>query len=419
MNGPSKRPTILLITADVSGDQNGGRLAVSLRRQMPSVRLLGVGGEAMRRAGVDVFIESGEASMVGPPDSLIAIRALRRVWNGIRELLAENPPDAAVLIDNETLNLLIARHLRRKGVPTAFFFPPQVWFWGRWRMRWIRSLSTRLLCAFEQEAKIYSAAGANATWIGHPLRDVVQVDEPPADALHRVNLDPKDPVVVLMPGSRRQELSVNCPTIFSAAEILQARDPTLQFAIPSASDALRAHLEKEVRHSKLTRYAIFNSGTYAVVNSARAVIQCSGTATLETALLGIPSIILYQCSALRMAIARRAMHVKYIGMVNILLGEMVQPEFFEPRIDPKRLADEAWSLIWDEPRRNAIKKRLAELPDVLGAPGAVDRAAGLVLALLHKPVVAYSTAAGGLPPARTIFNEPSTNQDSPALRTAD
>jgi lipid-A-disaccharide synthase len=392
----TKSPTIYLITADVSGDQNGARLAEALRRQMPRVRLLGIGGQAMRRAGVQVAIESGEASMVGPPDSLRSIRSLRRLWKGIRRLLVDNPPDAAVLIDNETFNLLIARRLRRLGVPTVFFFPPQVWFWGRWRMRWILSLAPRLLCAFKQEAEIYKAAGADATWIGHPLRDVVRVDNRPSAALRRLKLDPRNPLVVLMPGSRRQELRTNCRTIFAAAEILQAREPRLQFAIPLASDSLREQLETEVRRSKLTGYAIFTSNTYSVLSSARTVIQCSGTATLETALLGIPSIILYQCSSLRIAVARRAMHVKFIGMVNILLEEMVQPEFFEARIDPKRLADEAWSLLWDEDRRDAIKKRLMALPEVLGAPGALERAAASVLALLREPVDSDANSRGQL-----------------------
>jgi lipid-A-disaccharide synthase len=414
----SRSPTIYLITADVSGDQNGGRLAEALRRQMPRIKLVGVGGQAMRRAGVEVVIESSEASMVGPPDSLTAIRSLRRVWKDIRRLLAENRPDAAVLIDNETLNLLIARRLRRNGVPTAFFFPPQVWFWGRWRMRWILSLSPRLLCAFKQEAEIYRAAGADATWIGHPLRDVVHVYERPTTALHRLNLDPKDPIVVLMPGSRRQELRANCRTILAAAEILQARDPALQFAIPLASASLQEQLETEVRRSKLRRSAIYPSDNYAVVSSARIVIQCSGTATLETALLGIPSIILYQCSRLRFAIARRAMHVKFIGMVNILLGEMVQPEFFETHIDPKRLADEAWSLLWDDTRRDAIKKRLTALPEMLGAPGALDRAAASVLALLHEPIGSSSARTDWLRADKASVTNNGGDRNSAAVPTS-
>jgi lipid-A-disaccharide synthase len=260
-------------------------------------------------------------------------------------------------------------------------------------MRWILSLSPRLLCAFKKEAEIYKAAGADATWIGHPLRDVVHVNHRPSDSLRRLNLHPKDPLVVLMPGSRRQELRTNCRTILAAAEILQEREPNLQFAIPLASEPLREQLEFEVHRSKLKRYAIYTSGTYAVLSSARTVIQCSGTATLETALLGIPSIILYQCSSFRIAIARRAMHVKFIGMVNILLGEMVQPEFFQAHIDPNQLASEAWSLLWDDTRRNAIKERLAALPELLGAPGALERAATSVLEILRDPVGSHVTRA--------------------------
>jgi lipid-A-disaccharide synthase len=228
-----------------------------------------------------------------------------------------------------------------------------------------------------------------------------------------------DPTVVLMPGSRRQEIRANCRTILAAAELLQARDPNLQFAIPLASESLRIQLETEVRRSRLRRYAIYTPRTYAVVSSAQVVIQCSGTATLETALLGIPSIILYQCSRLRFVIAQRAMHVKFIGMVNILLEEMVQPEFFATHIDPKQLADEAWSLLRNDTRRNKIKKRLKALPDVLGAPGALDRAAAAVLALSHEPIGFRSTRPSRLHAVQTRIDDGGDDRNSSATRLAD
>lgn len=378
--------TVLLVAADVSGDQNGARLADALRQYAPNVRLIGAGGCAMREAGVELAVESEDVSMVGPPSSLGAVRAVFRVWRQLGRAIAENRPDAAVLIDNEMLNLLFARKLRSRGVPVAFFFPPQVWFWGRWRLRWIMPMSMRMLCAFKPEADFYLNAGADAVWTGHPLRDVVRVRDDAAAAMRSIGLDPNRPLVVLMPGSRSQEIRFHCSLMTSAALLLRQKHPDLQFAIPLASESLRTELESQVHASGLQNVSIYVPRSYAVLSRARAVLQCSGTATIEAALLGIPSVIVYQCPRLHHMVARRLMHVSFIGMPNILLGEMVQPEFFGSRIDSRRLAGELSSLLIDEKRRGQIRRRLAELPEMLGPTGAVDRAAASVLEMLPKPL---------------------------------
>jgi lipid-A-disaccharide synthase len=216
------------------------------------------------------------------------------------------------------------------------------------------------------------------------LRDVVRVREDSAAAMRAIGLDEKRPLVVLMPGSRPQEVRFNGPLMARAAIILQQSHPDLQFAIPLASETVRAELVRQVRENGLRNAAIYVPRTYAVLSRARAVLQCSGTATIETALLGIPSVIVYRCPRLHYAVARRVMHVNFIGMPNILLGEMVQPEFFGNRIAPEHLAAELHSLITDEARRYVICRRLADLPELLGPAGAVKRAALSVLELLPK-----------------------------------
>jgi lipid-A-disaccharide synthase len=380
----AKHPTICLVAADVSGDQSGARLAAAIGELCPDAKLIAAGGPALREAGVEVLVETGEASMVGPPGSFKSVRALLRVWRELCHTIDARQPDLAVLIDNETLNLLLARRLRRQDVPTAFFFPPQVWFWGRWRIRWIVRLSMRILCAFKQEADLYQDAGADALWTGHPLRDVVRVREDADAAMRAIALDPDRPLVVLMPGSRPQEVSYHSPLMAEVARILQARNPALQFAVPLASETLREQVEHQFGAGGLRDLSIYIPRSYAILSRARAVLQCSGTATIEAALLGIPSTIIYRCSRLHYAVARRFMHVKFIGMPNLLLGEMVQPEFFGTRLEPERLAAELTALLQDEARRSYIKRRLTELPDLLGPTGAIKRAALSVVEMLPR-----------------------------------
>src|SRR5579863_2746108 len=221
MNREAKPRVVCLVAADVSADQNAGRLATAIRRLAPQVRLIGAGGSAMRSADLDAVIDSSGVSMVGPPDSMRTLGSVVAVWRRLTAMIEETQPDVAVLIDNETLNMLFARWLRRRGIPTVFFFPPQIWFWGRWRLRWIAPISSRVLCAFSEEAELYRAAGVDTIWTGHPLRDVVKVKEDPARALCAIAIDPNRPLVVLMPGSRRQELNWHCKLMFAAAKILR------------------------------------------------------------------------------------------------------------------------------------------------------------------------------------------------------
>jgi lipid-A-disaccharide synthase len=387
MHEHSGRPlTICLVAGDVSGDQNGGRLARALLDLKPGLRLIGVGGAALRRSGVEVAVDSTGVSTVGPPDSLQVARLFIRVWSGTRSLIRTARPNLVVLIDAETLNVMLARWLRARGVPVVFFFPPQVWLWGRWRLPLIVPLAAQVLSAFREEAEIYRAAGANSLWVGHPLRDAVRINEDPAAALLKIGLRPDRPLVVLMPGSRQQEIRDLCEPIIGAAELLQQRDPTLQFAIPLASEELRQELETRVRRSTLHSTVIYNPESYAVLSRARVVLQCSGTATVEVGLLGIPSVIAYRCRPLYYSVGRRLMQVKFIGMVNILLDELVQPEFFQKHVDAVHLADEVWSLLTNETRRREIQARLAHLPEVLGPPGVMSRAARAVMELLDGSV---------------------------------
>jgi len=387
---------ILFVAGDISGDQNCGRLAAAIQRLAPDVQLMGAGGPAMREAGVEVMIETTDLSFVGFPGPRL-IQKHVSTYLRVMERIEANQPDLVVLVDNEWTNLVLATLLRRKGVPVLFFFPPQVWLWGRWRLPTIVPLARRVLSAFRDEAALYRSAGADTVWVGHPLCDVVQVNEDPALALREIGLDPSRPLIVLMPGSRRNEILGLAAPILGAARLLQERDPSLQFALPLASDSLRSAVERCVRASGVRDVALYRQRSYAVLSQAKVVLQCSGTATLEAALLGIPAVIAYRCKRIEYLFARYLIiDVDFIGMPNILLGEMVQPEFFQKHVDAQHLADEAWSLLRDQNRRRAIESRLARIRDLLGPPGAFHRAAEAVVELLpDAPEQQQRLAVGG------------------------
>ncbi len=383
MTEGTRSRTVFLVAGDVSGDQNAGRLAAAIREQAPDVRLVGAGGAAMREAGVEVAIETTQFSVVGFLDALRISRQLIATYRRVQALVTALRPDVVVLIDSETVMVPFARWLRRRELPAVFFFPPQVWFWGRWRLAWVRSLARRVISAFAPEADLYRRAGVDTVWVGHPLVDVVCVREDAALALTEIGLDPARPLVAVMPGSRRREINALLSPMLAAARLLQARDPALQFALPLASEGFRAEVECAVRDSGVRDLAIYRPRSYAVLSRARAVLQCSGTATLEAALLGIPAVIVYRLHAIEYVAARHVlMHVPFIGMPNLLLGEMVQPELFHRHVTAERMAEEMWALLSDSARHEAIQSRLARIRELLGVPGVFPRAAQAVVDLL-------------------------------------
>jgi len=391
----SKHRTVCFFAADISGDRLAADLARAIRDRHPDIALLGAGGSAMAAAGVDVRVHITHLSFTGVLDALRLLRELRRLFRWGMQMVLETQPDLVVLIDAEVVSLPFATWLWRRGIPVLFYFPPQTWLWGRWRMPLIVPLIKRVLSAFPAEAELYRRSGADTVWTGHPLRDLVQVKEDASSALRAIGLDPARPLVALMPGSRRSEIQRLSPPILGAARLMRAQKPELQFVLPLASETLRPEVEAQLARFPLRDLVVYRPDSYAVLSQAQVVIQSSGTATLETALLGIPSVITYRLRPIEYLFASWFMCVDYIGMANILLGDMVQPELFQKHVDAEHLAAEAWSLLTDDVRRRRIIGRLAQLRDLLGPPGAVERAAAAVVELLPEPQViaaeAYAT----------------------------
>jgi len=377
-----KRPTVCLIACDVSADQNAARLASAIRARAPQARLFGIGGRHQEEAGVEVLLRTTHLSFTGVLGALGRLPVLVAHYRKALALVEDLDPDLAVIVDAELVGCPFAARLRRRNVSVVLFFPPHVWFWGAWRAPLVASISTRVVSAFRREALIYERAGIDTVWVGHPLRDVVVSSGNRPAALRSLGLDPERPLLVLMPGSRRNEVARLLPPFLGAAQILQEREPRLQFALPVASEALRSEIENRTRRCGLRDLVLYRPVSYDVLASADVVVQSSGTATLETALLGVPSVIAYRCLAIEYLAARSMMRVPFIGLPNILLGESVQPEFFQRRVDAPHLAEEAWSLLTDEARRASIRAELARLPDLLGQPGVLERTAAAVLDLL-------------------------------------
>lgn len=331
-----------------------------------------------------MLLQTTHLSFTGVLGALTELPAMLRTYRRAVRLVERASPDLAVLVDAEVAGCPFALSLRRRRIPTTFFFPPQVWFWGAWRAPLVRHLARRVVCAFRPETAIYERAGVDTHWVGHPLRDVVRRTGKRDSALRAIGLDPTRPLVLLMPGSRRSEIARLLEVFVSAARLLQERDASLQFALPIASESLRSEIESRLRHHGLQSLSLYVPSSYDVLGAADVVLQSSGTATLETALLGVPAVIAYRLIPVEYYVARLFMRVPFFGLPNILLDEMVQPELLQRECNATHLAVAAAAILGDEARRNAIRAKLARLPELLGPRGAVDRAAEAILALVPE-----------------------------------
>jgi lipid-A-disaccharide synthase len=371
---------IFISGGEVSGDRHAAHLARHILRQNREARLYGCGGEQMSAAGVDVRFKTSQLGYIGLQESLRFRRPVHDAHKKIRGLLREERPDLAILVDGEHFNLPLASHLHREGIPFVYYFVPQVWFWGRWRTRGIARKARLVIPAFPAEAEIFRRKGARVAWPGHPLLDIVQPESDSERAFRDVGLDPAKPTIALLPGSRWQEIENLGPTILAAACELQKRQPELQFILPLAAPHLRVAVEKQISQANLAgKVVLMTENVYSCLARCELALLSSGTATLETALLGVPMVVFYRVTALTCFVARQLVNSRFIAMPNILLDEPVVPELIQRDFTVERLVAEASRILFDREHAAAVRRKLAQIPKLLGGSHVLERAARLVL----------------------------------------
>ena len=390
------RLSIFLAAGEISGDLQAAHLATAIRRRDPSVRLYGCGGHRMQAAGVDIRSNTAELGYVGLVEGLRFRRPMRRAREDLRRLLLSDRPDLVVLVDGERFNGFLIDFLHREGIPFVMYFVPQVWFWGRWRIGRIARRARRVIPVSRAEQSLFRREGARVSWHGHPLLDIVRPDADGDGVLRRQGLDPAAPILALMPGSRWQEIERHGPTLLAAARTLATRDTALQFIMPLAAPHLRPALERQIDDAGLTgRVRLLSDHAYTSVSRCRLALVSSGTATLETALLGVPMVVFYRLHPVTYAVARILVTTRFIAMPNILLDDAVVPELIQGEFTASRLVAEATQILDDPERAASIRRRLAAIPALLGGGDVLDAVARTVLAdAVSTPVPAMTPPLG-------------------------
>jgi len=367
-----------MVAGEPSGDMHGAAVVLALKRLAPGVQIAGVGGARMRAGGMEVIHDCADLAFMGFAEVVRNLGTIRRLRRELVGELERRRPDVVVLIDYPGFNLRFAREARARGIPVLYYISPQVWAWHRGRVKKMRTLVNRMKVVFPFEVPIYREAGIDVEFVGHPLVEHIGTSEPRADFFRRWDLDPGRPLLGLFPGSRRQEIERILPVMMRSADALRGgRD--IQVAIGVAPSLGRELVGSFTRgHGPAV---LVEGATYDLMAYAGAAIVTSGTATLETGWFGTPMAVVYRTSPLTYAIGRMLVDVTSIGLVNIVAGRQVVPEFIQGDMTPGRIAAAVGRFLDDSALAARVRGDLAVVRERLGGPGASARVARGVLAL--------------------------------------
>ncbi len=375
---------VLIVAGEASGDAHAAELIHEIRllaeqNGAAPPRFRGMGGERLAAAGVTLLIRMEAVSVIGIVE---VVRHLPTIWRTFRELVAvldRDRPDVAILVDFPDFNLRLARQLRRRQIPVIWYISPQVWAWRSGRVSQLKQLVTDMLVLFPFEVDFYARHGMDVTFVGHPLLDRVPRFSP--DERHslreRFGIGSGDRVIALLPGSRRSELRHYLDPMLDAAERLARHDASLRFVIPRAPSLVDADFTPWLGKTGLPVQLIPNA-FYETLALADAAVVASGTATLETALVGVPMVIVGKVAPLTAMYLRRFAPLPYVGLVNYILGEAAVPELLQEHVTGENIARRLHDLLHQTAERERLQAVYAAIRARLGEAGASARAAQAV-----------------------------------------
>ncbi len=358
---PSGALSFAMVAGEASGDLLASLLIRGLRQRWPQAQGHGIGGPRMADLGFDAWWPHERLAVRGYVEVLRHYRGIVAIRSQLLQRLLAAPPDVFIGVDAPDFNLDLEAQLKSAGIPIVHFVCPSVWAWRPERIEKIRRSVDHMLCIFPFEPELLARAGIDATYVGHPIASTIamQPDRPAARAL--LGLDQERPVVALLPGSRRSEIEHMTPRFIRAAQIMQQRQPHLQFVLPAAPGLLGA-IEAQVQaHGGLSGLQIVSGQSHAVLAACDVTLIASGTATLEAALFKRPMVIGYHMNWLSWQIMKRQKLQAWVGLPNILCRDFVVPELLQEHCTPEALAGATLDWLTSPDRVDALQTRFEQL----------------------------------------------------------
>ena len=368
----------MIIAGEASGDMHGAHLVKAMWALNRELDFFGIGGNALRQAGVHLLLDNSQIAVVGISEVFSKFKIILRALRIVKQGLSRIRPKLLILIDFPDFNLHVAATAKKLGIPVMYYISPQVWAWRTGRVRKIKSVVDHMVVIFPFELSFYRKWHVPVTFVGHPLLDGMISG---ISRNKKRNLKEDGLLIGLLPGSRDVEIARLLPTMVQAAGILSEQIPDIRFAIPVASSVDRTLVEKIVKKGT-ARVSILPDGLGDVLNEAALVITASGTVTLEAALAGTPMIVVYKVSPLSYWLGKRLIRVKHIGMANLVAKKPIVPELIQHEASAEKIARQALQMVRDEKQLAQMRLKLRDVAESLGTSGASKRAAEVAIGLL-------------------------------------
>jgi lipid-A-disaccharide synthase len=373
---------ILIVSGEPSGDLHASNLVKDIKTLRPDTEFFGMGGSLSKSAGVDIIFDIKGLALVGVVEVAKKIFTVGKAYKSIVAALERSRPDLAVLVDYPGFNLRLARELKKRSIPVVYYISPQVWAWGRDRVNIIKRCVKKIIVFFKFEEELYRTYDIDSAFVGHPLVDSVKVTSSREDILKKYRIaDTKGPVVALLPGSRELEVRNLLPAMVGSARMISKKIQGAKFVIVKYPDLHIDLYEYAFKHTDID-IRLANGDAYNVLSVSDLAIVASGTATLESAIVGTPIIITYKTSFITYLLYKMVSKIKFVGLVNIIAGREVAPELLQYSAKPAKIAASALDILSDGKKTLSIKKELESVKSYLGSPGASKRAAGIVVSVL-------------------------------------
>lgn len=375
-----KIKNILIVAGEVSSDLHASNLVEAIKNIYPTINFFGLGGKKLRQAGVNLYFDIVELSVVGFFEVLKNIKKFKEIFRRLLEQVDRIKPDLAILVDYPGFNLRLARELKKRGISIIYYISPQIWAWGENRIRTIKKTVDRMIVIFKFEETLYEKHDIPVSFVGHPLLDVVKSKIPKEELFNKLGLNLRNLTIALLPGSREKEVKNLLPIMLETAQLIyKSLGNNVQFLILRPS-AVKEAIFNDIlaRYKKLSTH-LLSDMTYDGLAASDFAMVASGTATLETAILGIPMVILYKVSFLTWAYLKMLIKIPYIGIVNIVANKCVVPEFIQYNAKPKRIAFYIKETLINAQELNNVKGLLLKVKNQLGEKGASQRAAQIIV----------------------------------------
>ena len=359
---------VMLVAGEASGDLHAAKLAAGVLARRPDVQFFGIGGSEMRKAGVEVLIDSAELAVVGLIEVLAHRKVIFGALNRMRELLRTDPPDLLILTDYPDFNLRLAKTAKELGIKVLYYISPQVWAWRESRVNTIRERVDMMAVVFPFEETFYQKHHVPVRYVGHPLSDEVFASADRDSLLQEFGLNPAKKTVGLFPGSRQSEIRRLLPIILTAAKHLKQKYPELQFLLPIASTLKAEDFAPYLADYQHLNIKMIADRSYDVMEACDAIVTVSGTVTLEIALLSKPMVIINKLAWLSFHIVKSMFKLDYIGLCNIVANEPLVPELIQRDARPDKIVAELERMLFDETYCDGIRQKLAKVQQLLSQP---------------------------------------------------